>query len=116
MNITGTIIDGLGEGAAYVKRYHAGLKASLGFDPYPGTLNIKVSSVPEFRFSREVPSPGKGLFAVSAVPACISDSIEGAIIRPKKTSHGSNIMEVIAPIHIKTALQVKAGDQLTVSI
>ena len=44
--LEGTLFTGLGEGAYYVTRddYRKQFIEKLGFDPYPGTLNIKLTS------------------------------------------------------------------------
>ena len=42
--LKGTIIKGLGEGAYFMSmgHYKKEIKKKLGFDAYPGTLNIKI--------------------------------------------------------------------------
>ena len=43
--IDGTVVTGLGEGAFFMSmdHYKKEIKNKLGFDAYPGTLNIKIS-------------------------------------------------------------------------
>ena len=45
--ITGTLFSGLGEGAYYISLpgYKKQFISKLGFKPYPGTLNLKISDV-----------------------------------------------------------------------
>ncbi len=47
--ITGTILRGLGEGAYYVSEYSEEIKKKLGYKPFPGTLNVKISEQTEPR-------------------------------------------------------------------
>ncbi len=44
MILGGEVISGIGGegGAYYVKQYSHLIKEYLGFDPYPGTLNVRV--------------------------------------------------------------------------
>jgi riboflavin kinase len=40
--IAGRVVHGLGEGAYYVDAYSPRFHESLGFEPYSGTLNVKI--------------------------------------------------------------------------
>ncbi len=44
ITLEGTVFTGLGEGAYYIGResYRQQFVEKLGFDPYPGTLNLKL--------------------------------------------------------------------------
>jgi riboflavin kinase len=46
VTLEGTVFTGLGEGAYYVTKehYRQQIVEKLGFEPYPGTLNLKLSS------------------------------------------------------------------------
>ena len=46
VTLEGVLFTGLGEGAYYVTRdkYRKQFMEKLGFDPYPGTLNLKLTS------------------------------------------------------------------------
>ena len=118
MNLTGTIVSGLGEGARYVKRYHFVIKTVLDFEPFPGTLNLRTAGVPAafLENSLTLNAPTGGLFQVSAKPATINGNIQGAILRPDKTNHPPEILEVIAPVNIKQTLGLKDGDQVEVEV
>ncbi|MDH5439354.1 MAG: DUF120 domain-containing protein [Candidatus Bathyarchaeota archaeon] len=46
ITLEGVVFSGFGEGAYYVTRepYKRGFVEKLGFDPYPGTLNLRLTS------------------------------------------------------------------------
>ena len=46
VTLEGTVFTGLGEGAYYISKepYRKHFIEKLGFEPYPGTLNLKLSS------------------------------------------------------------------------
>ena len=46
VTLEGTVFTGLGEGAYYIGResYRKQFAEKLGFDPYPGTLNLKLAT------------------------------------------------------------------------
>lgn len=114
MELTGTVMTGLGEGAHYVKRYNRYFLQKLGFEAFPGTLNLKVQEGPSLQNPLTITPEEKDLHPVECVPAIINNKLRGAVVRPQKTSHQKEVVEVIAPQSVKEALGVKDGDQVTV--
>ncbi len=110
----GTVVKGLGEGAEYVTAYSKALEKQLGFDVYPGTLNIKVKELPK-EFLRDpvlIKPPKKGLHPVSCIRVGINFIVTGALVLPKKTKHPKNIVELIASVNLREALGLKDGDEV----
>jgi CTP-dependent riboflavin kinase len=96
----------------------------LGFRPYPGTLNVEISeeSLPivealQREHGIELIPPDAGFCAARVMLLSIG-SVSGAIIIPAEVVrvHGKNIVEVISPMRLKEALQVKDGDPLTLIV
>ncbi|MEM0320002.1 MAG: DUF120 domain-containing protein, partial [Candidatus Nezhaarchaeales archaeon] len=60
--LTGEVFTGLGEGAYYVslEGYRSQIVEKLGFDPYPGTLNLRLKDPPDLYF-REILSHKPGI-------------------------------------------------------
>ncbi|MDI9623351.1 MAG: CTP-dependent riboflavin kinase [Methanothermobacter sp.] len=120
MKINGIITSGSGEGAYYMSKrlYNLQFKEKLGFEPYPGTLNIIIQEkyVP---FIRECligakKIEGKGEFGdVLYVKATLNDKIKGALVFPVKTHHPQRILEFIAPVYIRQTLKLEDGDTVT---
>jgi CTP-dependent riboflavin kinase len=96
----------------------------LGFRPYPGTLNMKISeeSLPIIEALQkeqwiELIPPDTEFCAARARLLSVG-SVSGAIIIPAEDVrvHRKNIVEVISPLRLKDALKVKDGDSLTLIV
>ena len=94
----------------------------LGFRPYPGTLNLEVAeealaliieALQEEETIDLVPSNPEFCVA-KAFPVSVG-SVSGAVILPAEEVriHGQKIIEVLAPVRLKEALNVKDGDSVT---
>ncbi len=93
----------------------------LGFKPFPGTLNIEI--LPESLPDAESIQEEKGIELVPPDPKfCNAQvcpvSIEGIdsaiiILEEKVRVHDRNIIEVIAPMSLKDALNIDDGDTVT---
>ena len=126
--LKGRVFTGLGEGAFYMSRpeYRKQFIRTLGYAPYPGTLNIRLeSSSIKYRkvlerlegikinpFANRSRKYGGGkLFKVR-----INGEVEGALIIPERTHYGPDVIEVIAPINLREFLKLKDGDWVTVYV
>ena len=96
----------------------------LGFRPYPGTLNVKISeeSLPIIEALQkeqgiELIPPDTEFCAARAMLLSVG-SVSGAIIIPAEDVrvHGKNVIEVISPLRLKDALRVDDGDPLTLTV
>lgn len=122
--ILGEVISGLGEGAYYVKHYSELINEYLGFDPYPGTLNLRVL-FPKTIFDalykvKPVVIPGfvkegRTFGDVKAYRVKIN-GIDGAIVIPSRTIHPPRIAEVIAPVCLREALGLRDGDRVRIEV
>lgn len=122
-NIDGLIVRGLREGAYFMsmQHYQKEIKKKLGFSAYPGTLNIKVSK----KQKTSLDDSGKILIegfikgdktfgGIDCYKATIKN-INGAVIIPHMTKH-RDIIEFIAPVHLKSSLKLKDGDKIKVEL
>ncbi len=126
--LEGIVEDGLGEGRFYmsISYYRDMIKKTLGFNAYPGTLNIRL--VGENIWKRKtldafpgIQIPGfknKERFYGGArvFPAKINGYQPAGIILPDRTSHPQDILEVIAPIYLRGELGLKTGDRVVLEI
>ncbi len=124
-SLTGKVITGLGEGQYYISLdgYRAQFREKLGFDPYPGTLNIKLDADSiEMRkrisahikisgFTKENRTFGCG----SCFNVVISD-VMGAVIVPERTHYPEDIIEIIAPVNLREHLALKDGSVVHVEV
>ena len=121
--IDGIIVRGLGEGTYFIsmKQYQDEIKKKLGFKAYPGTLNLKVNKRAINSFNKIKPikidgfkSKNRRFGRVSCYKAKIKN-VSGSIIFPDLTKN-KDIIEFIAPVHLKSELKLKDGDKIKVEI
>lgn len=125
--ITGKAMSGVGEGRYYVSLevYREQFKDKLNFDPYPGTLNLKISKEQAY-FRRRLDeeegikisgfSTDDRTFGEAKAFPCRIDQVEGAVVIPQRTHYPSDVMEVISPVHIRDKLGIKDGDPVNVEV
>lgn len=123
-SISGIITKGLGEGAYFMSmpHYRQEIKKKLGFDPYPGTLNLKVNENREnfFKAAKAImitgyKSGGKTFGGASCYKAKVKN-ISGAVIVPEINKNSKNIIEFIAPVHVKSALNLEDDDRIEIEL
>ncbi len=125
--IEGIITHGLGEGAYYVDIYADRFEEALGFRPYPGTLNVKVtndegrSSVKAMR--KMVPlvvtgfvHEGRTFGDVTCYRVRVNGEINAAVVVAQRTHHSTDILEVIAPVNLREELGLEDGSTVTLSV
>jgi riboflavin kinase, archaea type len=123
----GMVVSGLFEGAYYISRdgYRNQIREKLGFDPFPGTLNVKVKPE-DFEKRRRLekhPSvmlegfkDGERSFGACRVyPLLLNDEIRGALIVADRTIHDLSTMEIVSPIYLRRHFGVSDGDTIKVS-
>ncbi len=122
-SVSGTVVKGLGEGAVFMSmpHYKHEIKTNLGFNAYPGTLNVKVTK-PQFdSLKNHLPikikgykKDGKTFGSANCHKAKIKE-INGAIIIPDINKH-KDIIEFIAPVHLKSELKLTDGDKVKIEL
>jgi riboflavin kinase len=99
----------------------------LGFEPFPGTLNVEIlaecvleaESIQEEKGIELAPTDlNESAFCSAKVLPVSIEGISGAMIIPeeKVRIHGKNIIEAIAPVNLKDALHKNDGDTITLTI
>jgi riboflavin kinase len=129
ITIEGSIIRGLGEGAYYVNcaTYRNQFIEKLGFDPYPGTLNLKINSEYELMIRSELEAfPGikikgfknknRSYGSVKCFHALINDKEKGAVISALRSHYDQSIIEIIAPVNLRQLFKLKDGNKIKVDI
>jgi len=126
IQIHGTVFSGLGEGRYYIsqQKYKQQFVRKLLFEPYEGTLNIRVaqSDMPLFErltYSQGVRIDGfvnKGR-TFGDVKCFLSElqGIECSVILPVRT-HYTDVMEIIAKDNLRSLLSLKDGDVVEVNV
>jgi len=131
VSLTGVITSGMGEGRHYITLagYMRQFKELLGYEPYPGTLNVDLTE--------ESVRQRAHLGAIEPItidgwedeertygpaycyPATIiaEDRYEPAhVIAPERTHHGDDHLEVIAPDRLRDTLGLQDDDEVTVDV
>lgn len=131
IDFEGHIITGMGEGAYYMSLngYKKQFKEKLGYEPYPGTLNIKLNSLLFIEAKKEMlkyPSiyiegfsdQSRTFGWVKCYPAYINDSmnINSSILILERTHYDDSILEIIAPFSIKEQFSLKNGDYIKLKV
>jgi len=127
--MSGTVFTGFGEGAYYVTKsgYSGQFEEKLGFKPYPGTLNLRLSSIEDMRVRKELELlPGiliKGFVNgertygdVKCFRTKINDKLDGALLLIHRTHYGQDVVEVIAEENVRKRLGLKDGDLVQLKI
>jgi riboflavin kinase, archaea type len=121
--IIGVIEKGLGEGKYFMSmpHYKKEIKKKLKFNPYPGTLNLKVAKSQRDLIKKQkkirIKGYKKGNKVFGGAYCCKAsiEQIEGAIIAPDITKH-KVILEFIAPVHIKSALKLRNKSKIKIKV
>jgi riboflavin kinase len=125
----GMVFTGLGEGAFYVSLpfYKQQFIDKLGFEPYPGTLNLRLKSVDDVAKRRNLellPSiniegysnSSRTYGSVKCYHALVNNSIKAAVIICSRTHYGPDVLEVISPLNLRKELSLNDGDVVKVSV
>jgi len=126
IELVGQVVPGLGEGSYYVSQegYRHQFKRELGFDPYPGTLDIKLDrsslklrAVLEGaggKLIRGFTTPERSFGQVKCFPATLA-GVEAAVVMPARTHHVDTI-DLISPVNLRRKLKLKDGDTVRVEV
>lgn len=126
VRIEGTVTSGLGEGAFYMKQrgYKEQFRAKLGYEPFEGTLNLRVAGaqLSTLDILREeggilidgFTDGGRTFGGAKCFPAAVK-GVECHVILPLRTHHTDNV-EVIARGHLRSKLGLSDGDPVLVDV
>jgi riboflavin kinase, archaea type len=129
IDFEGRVVSGMGEGAYYMslEGYRRQFKEKLGYEPYPGTLNVQLTDQIFMNARRELGkhpsvfldgfSDGTRTYGwVKCYRAVINDGAmdNAAVLVLERTHYDDTMLEVIAPVSIKQAAGIKNGDRVKV--
>ena len=126
LELTGEVITGLGEGRYYITRkgYYNQIKEKLFFEPYPGTLNVRIypGDLEKVDLLRSIPgislqgfvSQGRTFGNVKAF-LCTINGVEAALIMPER-SHYTDVVEIIANKNLRKKLTLKDGSAVDIVV
>ena len=141
----GKIVTGMGEGAYYMslEGYRKQFYHKLGYEPFPGTLNIKLEDkrymnsrkdlinhpsihIDGFRnsdrtfgwvkcYAATIIQDVKDSHTISSIPK-EEEEREVHVLLLERTHHDSSLIEVIGPQNIKETSKLKNGDSVAIKI
>ena len=129
VTLEGTVFTGLGEGAYYVTKehYRQQIVEKLGFEPYPGTLNMKLTSDYDIKTRMELDAypaievkgfknEDRTFGLVKCYPAIIGGTVKGALITALRGHYDASVLEIIAPFCLRKQLGLKDGNKVKVEV
>jgi len=129
ITLEGTVFTGLGEGAYYISKepYRKQFMEKLGFEPYPGTLNVKLTSDYDIKARGELEgypgvevegfqNEGRTFGAVKCFPVIVENKVKGALILALRSHYDVSVLEVVAPVSLRKELKLKDGHKVKVEV
>jgi len=129
VTLEGVVFTGLGEGAYYVTRdqYRKQFIEKLGFDPYPGTLNLKLTTEYDVKTRSELEAypaveiqgfknENRTYGSVRCYPVIIENKVKGALITALRSHYDASVIEIIAPVFLRKRLKLKDGHKVKVEV
>ena len=126
LTLTGALVSGLGEGKYYVTRapYLKQIMETLGFSPYPGTLNVRVDKemVEKLYLLKRMDgiilkgfeAEGRTFGDVKTFLCEFEDTMCGVLL-PRRT-HYTDIVEIIAPCNLREKYNLKDGNRVAINV
>jgi riboflavin kinase len=121
--IQGIVQDGLGQGNSFTQLdwVRQQFRDKIGFDPCPGTLNLRVQDrdgLAGLRAERGIRiEPGApGFCAAKCFRVKVGDQITAAWIIPEVPGYPDDLVELMAPVRLRDALGLKIGDVVVVRL
>lgn len=123
VSLKGTVVTGTGGGARFVSLpwVKSQMKEKLGFDPFPGTLNIMLNTASAK--AKKSLEKAAGLDIVPEPHYCRGKlfkarmgRVECAVVIPKVRGYPELLLEVVAPSDLRTKLQLADGSLVEVKV
>ncbi len=127
VTLEGTVFTGVGEGAYYIvkEHYRKQFQQKLGFDPYPGTLNLKLTSDYDIKTRTELETypaievegfrnEDRTFGLVKCYPVMIDNKVKGALLSAMRTHYDVSVLEIIAPVCLRKHLCLKDGNKVKI--
>jgi riboflavin kinase, archaea type len=119
----GTVFSGKGQGRRFVALpwVISQVETKLGFSPYHGTLNLRLTGQELEKRKLLDPkqgitiAPEQGFLPGTLYRACIS-GLECAVVVPDIPDYPVDVLEIISPIYLRGKLGLIDGRKVTVSV
>lgn len=123
IELVGRVFNGKGEGRQFLELSWVStqVEQKLGFKPYPGTLNLRLSRDAATRRKLLIENkkleicPSSGYCEGLLFKAWIAD-LECGVIIPQVENYADDVLEVVSPLKLREKLQLRNGDQVAVKV
>jgi len=125
-DIKGKVTSGFREGKYYIAlpEYKKQLTTKLGFSPFAGTLNIKLSRPFDIECIRKLKTTGgmqtdefvrdgRSFGRSKCFKVVVNGKVDGALIFPARSHYGDDVVEVIAAVSLREKLKLKDGKEVS---
>ena len=129
LELNGSVISGLGEGAYYMSLngYTKQFKVKIGYIPFPGTLNIKLNQLQATQIIQQLDdldsiiidpfSDGKRTYGwVKCFHAKLNNTVNCELIRLERTHHDNSVIELISKINLRKTVGLKTNSKVRIKI
>lgn len=115
--MNGTVTTGEQKGEKFISAVSGVIADEVRFNPYPGTFNLEGISQLETLQERMVKdiSAGEGSCTGFSIWECTLAGVRAAILRPSVESYPTDKYELVAPVRLRTLLDVADGDVVEVT-
>jgi riboflavin kinase len=124
--VKGQTVTGIGVGSRFIgmEWVREQILEKLGFDPYLGTLNVRIDEETSRRYHSLL--EGREGILIEPLDECyyrgkcyrsrINDRVDGAIVVPIVPDYPADLVEIIAPVNLRERLGLRDGSEVTVEI
>ncbi|MBI1972091.1 MAG: CTP-dependent riboflavin kinase [Candidatus Aenigmarchaeota archaeon] len=126
ITIEGKVFSGLGEGGYYVGMpgYKKQFIQKLGFDPYPGTLNVKLETERDIEAKAQIESlpavriegfsDAKRTYGGANCYNATVNGVDAAVLVIERTHHPADVVEVISSHFLRKRLRLNDGSTVRI--
>ncbi len=133
VELEGTVTGGMGEGRHYISLpgYKRQFEDRLGYEPFPGTLNVdlleesirrrsavdSLEPIPIDGWEDEERTYGPAVCQPATIETDDGETYDRAhTIAPERTHHDDDQLEIIAPDRLRDELDLTDGDHVTIYV
>ena len=128
VRMTGRLIKGRGEGAGFtqIPWVKEAFTRILGFEPYPGTVNLRVDLSSEAKDALRIirksegilmpPPEGSGFCAARCFRGRLGAACSAGLVIPDVEGYYEDVLELVVPVNVREALGVSEGETIEVEI
>lgn len=121
--IRGIVLDGSGQAHRFTQLdwVRQQFRDKIGFDPYPGTLNVRVEdagalAAPRARAGIAIEPGAAGYCVAKCFRVRVNGRIAAVWIIPDVPGYPAEQIELMAPVSLRDALGLRAGEAVWIEI